>query len=55
MADGSQHEVGWGSALPPDELTEFLTSIKLRHLDGTLAQHGFDDVDDFATFDDQAP
>ena len=40
--------------LPPAELTEFLRGIKLEQYDVKLAALGYDDVDDFANFDEAA-
>ena len=44
----------WPQAHPPPELTAFLRGIKLPHLDVRLAALGYDDVDDFSTFDEAA-
>ena len=44
----------WSEVLPPPELTEFLRSIKLQQYDVKLAALGYDDVDDFANFDEAA-
>ena len=44
----------WSEVLPPKDLTDFLRSIKLEHLDTTLARLGFDDVEDFKSWDTDA-
>ena len=45
----------WSGILPPaptEELNEFLLGIKLRHLSYKLAELGYDDIDDFKTFNE---
>ena len=42
----------WSEVLPPSELTEFLRGIKLQQYDVKLAALGYEDVDDFANFDE---
>ena len=46
----------WSEVLPPPELTDFLRVIKLQQFgyDVKLAALGYDDVDDFANFDEAA-
>ena len=44
----------WSAVVPPPELTDFLRGIKLQQYDGVLAALGYDDVDDFANFDEAA-
>ena len=39
---------------PPRELTNFLKSIKLPQYDVKLFELGYDDVEDFADFDEAA-
>ena len=43
---------GWSDMLPPKELADFLRGIKLQQYDVLLAELGYDDVDDFANFDE---
>ena len=44
----------WRDVVPPEELTEFLHGLKLAHLAIKLLELGYDDVDDFETFDEVA-
>ena len=45
----------WSEVLPPPELSDFLRGIKLQQYDVKLAALGYDDVDDFANFDEAWP
>ena len=45
---------GWSEVLAPAELTDFLRGIKLQHLADKLAALGYDDVDDFSSYDEAA-
>ena len=44
----------WSQMLPPPELVDFMRGIKLPQYDAKLAALGYDDVDDFANFDEAA-
>ena len=44
----------WSEVVPPPELSDFLRGIKLQQYDVKLAALGYDDVDDFANFDEAA-
>ena len=47
MDDDAEHAA-------PSELTDFLRGIKLQHLAGKLAALGYDDVEDFANYNESS-
>ena len=47
-------DLTWADVTPPAELTTFLRGIKLEKLDVKLQALGYDDVDDFASYDEAA-